>query len=244
MARITLFPNDGTATIDGNYAPGVDYSGIDLNIHCVQWFDTYGWVEYVGNLVTGIKPPNEDIDSMAPYQAYVDDAEVIIDAYLNPLIVYSTSNDLIYEGQTYLVGDQIVISTPNTLPPTPSTNEIPPAPEDFQQLYWYSSQSTWVVSPFNPTLSLTQAKDALITLVNTSAAEQGDLQARIYSAYQLVSAADAGILPTADYFGVDLATYQTYLNGQVATMEATIVTATTTTQLYSFDWRVQGDPNA
>jgi hypothetical protein len=243
MARITLFPNDGTATVDGNYAPGVNYTGIDPTIHCVQWYDTFGWVEYVGNLVTGIKPPNENIDTIAPYQVYVNSANVIIDAYLNPVVVYSTSNDTLFEGQSYLLGDQIVISTPDTLPPVSSTNEIPPTPSDFQQLYWYTVESTWVISPFNPNLTLSQAKSTLTTLVNTSAAEQGDLQARVYSAYQLLSAPDSGALDTADYFGVDLATYQTYLDGQVSTMEATINAATTTTQLYSFDWRVQGDPN-
>jgi hypothetical protein len=244
MARITLFPYDGTATIDGNYAPGVNYTGIDPTIHCVQWYDTYGWVEYVGDLVTGIKPPNVNIDTISPYQAYIDSADIIINAYLNPIIAYSTSDSTIFEGQTYFLGDEIVISTPDTLPPTSSTNEAPPTPEDFQELWWYSSASTWVASPFNPTLTLSQAKSTLTALVNTSAAEQGDLQARVYSTYQLLAAADAGSLATADYFGVDLATYQTYLDGQVATMEAMINAATTNAQLYSFDWRIEGDPNA
>jgi hypothetical protein len=60
----------------------------------------------------------------------------------------------------------------------------------------------------------------------------------------LGSASDIGTLPTADYFGVDLATYQTYLNGEVSTMTATINAATANSQLYQFDWRVEGDPNA
>ena len=244
MARITLFPIDGNASIDNNLAQNVDFTGIDPTIHCVQWYDTFGWVEYDFDLLTGAKPPNMEIDSIDPYMPWVSNAAVIINAYLNPQIFYSTYDGLLWEGNEYYLGAEIVISTPDTLPPGQSTNEAPPTPEDFQELFWYQAENTWVISPVAPTLTLAQAQDQLTNQVKTSAAEQGDLQARIYSAYQLGSASDVGTLPTADYFGVNLSTYQTYLDGQVSAMTAEINAATAVSQLYSFDWRVEGDPNA
>ena len=244
MSRITLFPVDGNASVDNNLAQNVDFTGIDPTIHCVQWYDTFGWVEYVSDLQTGAKPPNQDITSIAPYQTYVNNAQVIINAYLNPLVVYSTEDGLVYGDLTYTLGGEIVIDTPNTLPPAQSTNEVPGTPEDFQQLWWYAAQDTWVISPVNPTSSLSAAQDQLISQVQTSGAEQADYQARIYSAYQLVSSGSVGALPTADYFGLDLDTYQTYIDGQIASMTATINAATSVPDLYQFDWRVEGNPNA
>jgi len=243
MARITLFPLDGDASINGKLAQNVDFSGIDPTIHCVQWYDTSGWVEYDADLVTGSKPPNLEISSIAPYQAYVNSAQVIIDAYLNPLIVYSTQNDLLFGDVTYTLGDKIAIYTPNPQPPAQSTDEDPPTPQDFQQLFWYVDELTWVVSPFDPSLTLPNAKNLLIEKVQTSGAGQVDYQSRIYSMLQM-GASTAGTLPTTDYSGLDLSGYQTYIDGEVAAMTATINAATTTTQLYTFDWRVEGDPNA
>lgn len=244
MARITLFPIDGNASIDGNLATDVDFSGIDPTIHCVQWYDDFGWIEYDFDLRTGAKPPNQDINSITEFTTYINNAAVIIDAYLNPLVVYSTYNGLLWEGQEYYLGAQIVIDTPDPLPPTESTNEVPPTPEDFQQLWWYAAESTWVISPFNPTLSLSAAQELLVQKVQESGAGQVDYQARIYSGYQVASSADPGALPTADYFGLTLSSYQTYIDGEIATMTASINAATSTTQLYQFDWRVEGNPNA
>jgi patatin-like phospholipase/acyl hydrolase len=96
----------------------------------------------------------------------------------------------------------------------------------------------------NPNLNLAAAQASLITLIQTSATEQADLQARIYSMYQLSIEASPGTLPTADYAGIDLDTYQAYIDGEVSAMTATVNAATTVPQLYSFDWRVEGDPNA
>ena len=244
MARITLFPKTASAQIDGKLATDIDYTGIDASIHCVQWYDTVGTLEYVDDPITGAKPPNDTITSIAPYTTYVAQAESIIDAYLNPQLFYSTSDSTLFQGNTYGLGDEIVIYTPNTFPPGTSTDEVPGTPEDFQELFWYAAENTWVLSPVDPTLTLSAAKSELISKVQTSAAEQGDLQARIYSAYQLGSASDIGTLSTADYFGVNLSTYQTYLDGQVSAMTAEINAATAVSQLYSFDWRVEGDPNA
>lgn len=241
MARITLFPKDGNGVVNGELAEGVDFSGIDPTISCVQWYDTIGSVEYVSDPISGYKPENTTIDSIAPYQVYVDNSVTIIDAFLNPVIVYSTASDVSFQGVTYGFASEIVISTPNTPPPPQSTPTVPPTPEDFQTLYWYNDG--WVLSGFDPSLTLANAKTQLIQQVETSGAEQADDQARIYSSYQLVSSADAGALATADYFGLTLSDYQGYIDGQISTMTAEINAATTTSQLYSFDWRVEGNPN-
>lgn len=232
MARITLFPNDNTASIDGNYAPNIDYTGINPTIHCVQWYDTEGWVEYDANLMTGEKPPNEIINSIDPYLTFVGQAEAIINAYLNPVIAYSTSNNTVFQGNTYSLGDEIVISTPNTQPPLESTPIVPPTPEDFQDLYWNGAD--WLLSPFPPSLSLAEAQDNLTDQVNASVSANMGVQSRIYSTYMMVTNADPGALQCADY-PLTLADYQTEQDAKAATAIAQINAATETAQLYSFD---------
>jgi hypothetical protein len=243
MARYTLFPGTGDAQIDGYLAQDVDYVGIDPTIHCVQWYDTIGQIEYVGDVMTGAKPQNEDITDITPYLPYITSAQAIIDAYLNPQIFYSTSDSTLFNGSTVPLGNEIAITTVGGIPPATTTDLVPPTPEDFQTLYWFND-SEWVVSGVNPNLNLAAAQANLITQIQTSATEQADLQARIYSMYQLSIEASPGTLPTADYAGIDLDTYQAYIDGEVSAMTATVNAATTVPQLYSFDWRVEGDPNA
>jgi hypothetical protein len=242
MARITLFPGTDCAQINGDLAQNVDFTGIDPTIHCVQWYDTVGSVEYVDNPITGVKPPNQTIDTIAPYASYVANAEAIIDAYTNPQVFYSTQDENLWNGVTYQLGNEILVTTIDTPPPANSTNTTPPTPAPYQQLYWYSN--SWVRSPVNPSLSLADAKAECILLTQQSAAEQGDYQARLYSAYQLVSSPDPGALMTADYFGLDLEAYQTYLDAEVAANVAFVNGCTSVPQLYTFDWQIPGDPNA
>jgi hypothetical protein len=84
----------------------------------------------------------------------------------------------------------------------------------------------------------------LILKIQTSGAMQVDDQARIYSSLQLTTSPDPGALPTADYYGLDLADYQTYIDGEITTMSASVMAATAVPQLYMFNWMVEGDPNA
>ena len=108
-------------------------------------------------------------------------------------------------------------------------------------MYWYNN--AWVVSSVDPTLSLASAKSALIADVNISAATAGTYQARAYSTVQLFDAADVSALDTADYFSVTLGDYQTYLDGQVVSLTATINAATTVPALYGVNPNVEPDPN-
>lgn len=244
MNRITLFPRDAAAQINTVLASNVDFTGIDPTIHCIQWYGDLGQgtIEYVDDPITGAKPQNDVITDIAPYMSYAEQAVAIINIAENPEVYYATSNGVLFGDVTYALGTMIEIGTLNTLPPPQSTQQVPPTPEDFQELWWYDD-AAWVVSPFNPALTLTDAKNFLIEKVQVSGGEQADYQARIYSAYSLVASGDPGALPTADYYGIDLATYQTYIDGEIATMTATINAATNTAQLYSFDWRVEGNPN-
>jgi hypothetical protein len=240
MARITLFPADGTVTINGTTAFGVNYFGVDLTIHCVQWYDTIGQIEYIRNPMTGEGPANEDITSIAPYQDYITQAEEIIYAAENPVVVYVTSDGTTWEGDTYQLGDQITISTPDTLPPSQSTQIVPPTLQSYQQLYW--NGVNWVASAFPITDTLPQAKTNLIGQVQTNAAVAADEQARIYSMLQLVQDAAPGDLPCADYSGETLGEYQTFLDDQVVAKTAQINATATTAELYGFNPNVDTVP--
>lgn len=240
MARYSLIPVDGTLVVDGIGAFGVDYTGIDPTIHAVQWYDTIGDVEYVKDPITGAGPANQTITDFTPYMSYVNQAIAIIEAFQNPLVVYSTQDSVLVQGVTYNFGAEITITTVGAVPPVGTTESVPPTPEDFQKLYWYND--AWIVSAFDPILVLADAKTSLISKIETSAAEQADLQARIYSQYQLLTSVNPGTLVTADYPTYDLSSYQAYLDTEVSSMSAEVNAATTTEILYSFDWRVDGNP--
>jgi hypothetical protein len=44
--RLTIIPEDKTVIIEGRSYTGMDLSSIDSNIHAIQWYDTFGIVEY------------------------------------------------------------------------------------------------------------------------------------------------------------------------------------------------------
>lgn len=56
--RLTIIPPDGTVCENGVCYTGLSWEGTPENIHALQWFDTYGWIE----LKSGA--PNEDIDAL------------------------------------------------------------------------------------------------------------------------------------------------------------------------------------
>jgi len=43
--KITVIPEDGKVSIDGEGYEGLDLSSIDSSIHAVQWYDTDGEIE-------------------------------------------------------------------------------------------------------------------------------------------------------------------------------------------------------
>lgn len=234
-----MIPVDATVVIDGVPAIGVDFTGIDPLIHAIQWYGDVGEVEYVTDYNGDPKPDNQEITSLAPYQSYVTQAQEIIYAAQNPQIFYSTSDSTEFQGESYPIGDPIVITTPNTPPPASTTSIIPPTPEDFQQLYW--TGDSWVLSAFPISLSLLEAQANLTDQVEESAASNCNEQARIYSFYSLAVSADPGALTCADYSDT-LSEYQADQDAKVQSQINSIQAATTVADLYSFNPTVNPVP--
>lgn len=69
--KLTIIPADKTVTIDGVGFGNINLSWIDLDIHAVQWYDTYGDVE-IKIPETGHVIANRKISSLAPFQAAID----------------------------------------------------------------------------------------------------------------------------------------------------------------------------
>ena len=67
--RLTIVPSDKTICIDGQGILGIqqDLSWIPTNIHALQWYDTYGEIEYNNG------SPNEKIEELGIYQQAVID---------------------------------------------------------------------------------------------------------------------------------------------------------------------------
>ena len=235
FTNYTIVPDDGTVVIDGQAAQGVSMAGIPATVHAIVWKGAQGsgQIQYKQNPSTGVLPAPVSFSNANQYSAQTSEAEAIIYAANNPVTYYSTTPNNLFNGVTYELGQEIVIDTPATPQPSNTTTSVPPTPEDWQELYWYSS--AWVISSVDPTLSLANAKSTLITATNASASSLGYNQARIYSYVQLFAAADVSILSTADHSGLTLGQYQTYLDGEVSGTTATINAATSVPQLYNVD---------
>ena len=240
MARITVVPSDSLIIIDSQAARPIDFTGLDPLIHAIQWYGTSGWIEFVGDPVADTKPPNEYITSIAPYQTYIDQAIDIIYWQNNPEIYYCTLDGTVYGGNSFILGQQLVIDTPDQiLPTTGFTQTAPPVVvENYTVLYWYDNN--WLISSVDPTLSLVDAKSYLIQELRVNSTIEANVQARAHSFVQLFGAADVNLLLAADYPTVTLGDYQTFLDGQVTTKTATINSAATVAELYDFDPTISG----
>jgi hypothetical protein len=233
MSQINMIPVDRSVVIDGYAAFGVDFTGIDPEIHAIAWYGSQGEVEYVWDPVANIKKPNETIYTLAPYQPYVSQAQAVIEAYTNPDFYYVTVADLVLGEDTFTLGQQIVIDTVDTPQPTGTTTIVPPTPEDFQQLYWFNDN--WVISPVNPSFSLAKAKSTMIGYTRTSVAVNVNNQSRTYSDLNLLSAQDPAALMCADYSSVTLGDYQASQDGQAQSVIDQINSVSSVPQLYTLN---------
>lgn len=74
--RLTITPIDGAVYKDNAVYSGLVWAGTPDSVHAVQWFDTYGWIEFRNGT------PNQDItalpqwtdNALAAWQAAYDDA--------------------------------------------------------------------------------------------------------------------------------------------------------------------------
>lgn len=64
--RLSIISIDGTVCIDGVCYLGLDLSWIPVDVHAVQWYNTYGEVEFIDN------SPNVKIDSLGIYEQAID----------------------------------------------------------------------------------------------------------------------------------------------------------------------------
>lgn len=70
MIRVTIVKDDDTMLIDGAYQR-VDCSDLPANFHALQWNNGYGEIEWKTTPGSS-RPPNTVIDSLTPYQKYID----------------------------------------------------------------------------------------------------------------------------------------------------------------------------
>jgi len=70
--KLTLVKGiDNLLQIDG-IAYNIDTSSVPENVQAIQWFGESGWIEYVIDPATGVKPANEPITSIDEYQGLID----------------------------------------------------------------------------------------------------------------------------------------------------------------------------
>ena len=72
--------HDGFASIDGvTFEFGV--SALEPGVHAIQWYDTYGVVEFSVGL-DGYKPENQRIDSLDKLQPTIAQCKVVEEAHI------------------------------------------------------------------------------------------------------------------------------------------------------------------
>lgn len=69
--RVTIIADDSHVYVE-EQALVVDLTGLDPEIHAVQWYGTVGEVEYRHDHIANVRKPNERITDFAPYQVFVD----------------------------------------------------------------------------------------------------------------------------------------------------------------------------
>jgi hypothetical protein len=72
--RLVIIADDTRIGIDSLNYDDLDMSQLDPTIHAVQWNGEYGEVEYKSKFENGqmVKPQNQIITSIAPYQWAID----------------------------------------------------------------------------------------------------------------------------------------------------------------------------
>lgn len=69
--RVTIINLDNSVSVNGKTHFNIDFSEFPDNIHAVQWYETYGEIEYVID-ENGVKPANERIDTIEPFTFLLD----------------------------------------------------------------------------------------------------------------------------------------------------------------------------
>ena len=69
--RVTIIADDSHVYVEEQPLV-VDLTGLDPEIHAVQWYGSVGEVEYRHDHVAGVRQPNLRITDFAPYRVFVD----------------------------------------------------------------------------------------------------------------------------------------------------------------------------
>ena len=70
--RVTIIVDDNIVIFQGQ-AESVDCSGlISQDIHAVQWYDTWGEIEFATDFQTGTRKPSAKISDFSSFQPYVE----------------------------------------------------------------------------------------------------------------------------------------------------------------------------
>lgn len=91
--RVSIIKDDNMVVVDGYGISGIDLSSMPSNVSAVQWYETYGEVEYYTETLNGTKtkPENTSILSFSDYQFAVD-AHTEAAAAINIETVWSGEN--------------------------------------------------------------------------------------------------------------------------------------------------------
>lgn len=93
--RVTIVPSDKFIRKDDDSVNLPEWNFDDSNIHAIQWYDTWGEVEYTGNP----KPLNDLIQEDSILQPYL----TVLNEYLTNLsnnVDNNQSTNVIIEGQS------------------------------------------------------------------------------------------------------------------------------------------------
>jgi len=69
--RVTIIKNDNAVYVDG-VAVSIECSALPPDFHALQWDDASGAGEIEHETVDGQRKPNLAIDSLGPYQVFLD----------------------------------------------------------------------------------------------------------------------------------------------------------------------------
>jgi hypothetical protein len=228
FTNYSIIPSDKSVTIDNTPYLGVDMAGIPGTVQAIHWdgIALEGTIEY-SQLPNGTFPPSGSFTNPDDYYNQTQ-------ACLDPLVCYATTIDSVYLGQTVNFSQELIIRQwPHPAVPSGFTILVPPIADAGQVLYWYSS--IWIVSSFNPSSTLPQAKSKLISQVTRNGAAAVNTQLGLYSNPEQILTADVLALDCVSYPGTTIGDYQTYVDGLIASSTATINAAVSTTALYSFN---------
>jgi hypothetical protein len=73
--KVTIVAVDGRVSVNG-FSEDIDCSSLPEDISVIQWYGTFGEIEYHTDLETGQRKHNESITDFAPYKHLLDAWEV------------------------------------------------------------------------------------------------------------------------------------------------------------------------